>query len=143
MSQPLMKNKSNAFLFILALLGFFIALYLSRQYLTDSPVVCLTGGCEKVRLSPYSKIFGVPVPLFGLVGYTVILTLSFFRTWSDSLEKRLIKPIFYVSAGGLLFSSYNNLVDWFLIKAFCQYCFVCLLIMISLTTISKKELREN
>ena len=136
-----MQNKKNVIIFTLALLGFFIALYLTRQYLSDSPVICLTGGCEKVRLSPYSKLFGVPVPVYGLIGYSLILILSFLRTLNSELSTKLIKPIFYIALGGLFFSLYNNLVDWFLIKAFCQYCFACLWIMVGLVLVSKSEFK--
>ena len=137
-----MKNKKNAVIFALALVGFFIALYLSKQYLSDSPVLCFTGGCEKVRLSPLSKIAGVPVPVFGLVGYTIIVIMAFLRTLSIELEKKLLKPIFIVAFGGLIFSAYNNFIDWFIIKTFCQYCFACLLIMIGLVLTAKSEFKK-
>ena len=138
-----MKNRKNTIIFALALVGFFIAVYLSKQYLSGSPVICLTGGCEKVRLSPLSKIYGIPVPVFGLIGYSLIVVMAFFRTLNAELEKKLLKPILIVAGGGLLFSAYNNFVDWFLIKAFCQYCFVCLLIMIGLVITAKSELRHH
>lgn len=134
-----MKNRKNTLIFIFALVGFFIALYLSKQYLTNSPVICLTGGCEKVRLSPLSKIYGIPVPVFGLIGYSLILLLSFLRTLNSKLEMRLLKPIFYISLGGLAFSTYNNFVDWFIIKTFCQYCFACLILMTGLVFTSRDE----
>lgn len=137
-----MKNRKNTLIFIFALIGVFIAIYLSKQYLTNSPVICLTGGCEKVRLSPFSKIAGIPVPVFGLVGYSLILVMAFLRTTSVDLETKLLKPIFWVALGGLVFSAYNNFVDWFIIKSFCQYCFVCLLIMIGLVVTSKLELKH-
>lgn len=138
-----MQNKKNVIIFTLAFIGVFIALYLTNKYLTGNPVVCFTGGCEKVRLSQYSKIVGIPVPLFGLVGYILIALMSFLRTLSSDFEIKYLKPIFYISVGGLLFSAYNNLVDWLLIKAFCQYCFICLLIMACLVVVSKKELYEK
>jgi len=138
-----MKNKKNAVIFALALVGFFIALYLSKQYLSNSPVLCFTGGCEKVRLSPLSKIAGIPVPVFGLVGYSLIVIMAFLRTVNVEFEKKLLKPILVVAFGGLVFSAYNNFVDWFIIKTFCQYCFVCLLIMIGLVITSKSELKQS
>lgn len=141
-NSGVMKNRKNTIIFALALVGFFIAVYLSKQYLSNSPVICLTGGCEKVRLSPLSKIFGVPVPVFGLVGYSLIVVMAFLRTLNAELEKKLLKPIFVVAFGGLLFSAYNNFVDWFIIKSFCQYCFGCLLIMIGLVVTSKAELKQ-
>lgn len=136
-----MKNKKNTLIFIFSLIGLIITVYLSRQYLTGSQVVCLTGGCEKVRLSQFSKIGGIPVPLFGLVGYSLIMVFSFLRTLNTTLETKLIKPIFYISLGGLIFSLYNNLIDWLVIKAFCQYCFVCLLLMTGLSATAKSEIK--
>lgn len=138
-----MKNRKNTIIFALALVGFFIALYLSKQYLSGSPVICFTGGCEQVRLSPLSKIAGIPVPVYGLVGYSLIVIMAFLRTLSANLEKKLLKPIFYIALGGLIFSAYNNYVDWFLIKSFCQYCFACLLIMIGLVATSKSEMGQS
>jgi uncharacterized membrane protein len=139
----IVKNRKNTIIFALALVGFLIAAYLSKQYLFNQTVICLTGGCEKVRLSPLSKIYGIPVPVFGLAGYTLIVIMAFLRTLNAELEKKLLKPIFVVALGGLLFSAYNNFVDWFIIKTFCQYCFGCLLIMIGLVVASKLEMRDS
>ncbi len=138
-----MKNRKNTIIFALALVGLFIAIYLTKQYLTHSTVICFTGGCEKVRLSPYSKIAGVYIPIYGLIGYSLIVLMAFLRTLNAELEKKLLKPIFVVAIGGLLFSAYNNFVDWFIIKSFCQYCFGCLLIMIGLVITAKLELKHS
>lgn len=52
----------------------------------------------------------------------------------------MLVPILIIAGGGLLFSLYNNFVDWFLIKTFCQYCFACLIIMVGLVAVAKIEL---
>ena len=39
-------------------------------------IICGTGGCETVQLSPQSRFLGLEVALIGVVGYTALLALA-------------------------------------------------------------------
>jgi uncharacterized membrane protein len=57
----------------LSLSGFVIAAYLTTVYLADVPPVCGTGGgCVTVQHSTYANVAGIPLPVIGLCGYTLL-----------------------------------------------------------------------
>src|SRR5208283_2663683 len=61
---------------LLALLGLFDSLYLLWIYTSPSrPMVCLGTGCDTVRLSAYSHLWNLPMPIFGVAGYVLVALL--------------------------------------------------------------------
>jgi len=56
---------------LLSLTGLGISCYLAYTYLHDQAPVCLAGlhGCLKVEQSSYARPGGIPMPIFGVVGY--------------------------------------------------------------------------
>ena len=58
----------------LSLTGFAIAAYLTTVYLENIPPVCIGGsnGCATVQHSSYAHLAGIPLPVFGLLGYTLL-----------------------------------------------------------------------
>src|SRR3989344_8963620 len=102
-----MKDKSNSLLklnriiFVLAIIGLIIAVYVLQGFLRQAPIVCINTGCEQVRKSPYSWLLGVPVPGYGLVGYSILAILAFLRTTSAPLRKKLLPWIVGIATGGV------------------------------------------
>ncbi len=43
--------------------------YLTVVKLTQGTAACPTGGCDVVLSSPYATVFGLPLTLFGFLGY--------------------------------------------------------------------------
>lgn len=66
---------------VLSLVGLMIASYLTYTYLRHQGPVCLTGseGCVKVEQSRYAHPAGIPMPLFGVAGYLMLLTSAFMQ----------------------------------------------------------------
>ena len=63
---------------LLCLAGLFVAVYLYLYKIGKiGTLVCGTGGCETVQLSPQSRFLGVEVSLIGVIGYAVMLALAF------------------------------------------------------------------
>ncbi|XP_008242088.1 PREDICTED: thiol-disulfide oxidoreductase LTO1-like [Prunus mume] len=58
--------------------GFLETTYLTYLKLTHSDAFCPIGGgsCGDILSSDYAVVFGVPVPLFGMVAYGLVATLS-------------------------------------------------------------------
>lgn len=110
----------NRIIFILAIIGTIIAAYVTQSFIRKVGIVCVSSGCELVRKSPASYIFGVPVPSVGLVGYSIIAILAFLRT--SSTNKNLLKGIIGMTAFGVAFTSWFTYTEIFVIKGICTWC---------------------
>jgi protein-disulfide isomerase/rhodanese-related sulfurtransferase len=123
---------------ILALLGTFDSLYLLWIYTSPSrPMVCLGTGCDAVRLSAYSHLGGVPMPVFGVAGYVLVVLLII----AESLVSApLAIEVRYALAGatgfGFLFSLYLEYLQGFVIHAFCAWCVTSGLVMTALCALA-------
>ena len=114
----------------LALVGFFVALYL---WLWDmgflGVMLCGLGGwgwgCETVQLSEYADFLGVSVALYGVVGYAAMFAVSLGGLSPRWIERR--EPTFVLTALaaiGVLFSLYLTYLEAAVINAWCQWCLV-------------------
>lgn len=133
----------NRVLFILALVGIAIAVYVLQGFLRQAPIVCLNTGCEIVRKSPYSYLFGIPVPGFGLVGYTLIALLAFLRTTSTKMEKQVLPWIVGVASGGVAFVAWFTYTELFVIRGICTWCAISAVNMVLIASIAWIEYRKN
>lgn len=110
----------NRIVFILAIAGIVIAIYVLQSFIRQAPIVCVNSGCELVRKNPASYLFGIPVPAFGLVGYSILAFLAFLRT--ASTNKSLLKIMTYIAGGGVLFVAWFTYTELFIIHAVCTWC---------------------
>ncbi len=86
----------------------------------ETPKCKLIEGCDVVTTSSYAEVFGIPVALFGALGYLSILLLALH--YQDSrwlVELRLISFLSFVA---LLASAWFVYLQAFVIGAWCQYC---------------------
>lgn len=74
------------------------------------------GGCAAVEHSSYSRIGGVHVATFGLIGYLMILGSSIWR--GDNARM----AAFFLSLFGFGFSLYLTYLELWEILAICQWC---------------------
>ena len=115
----------------LSLLGFADSLFIFMEKILGGPIPCLIGsGCDTVTNSPYSKLFGIHLAVYGMAFYLAvgIITLLYFDT-KKILFVHLIMPITGV---GFLMSLYFIYVQKFLIGAFCTYCIISAIIATAL-----------
>ncbi len=118
--QPRFK-KFLIVIFVLAGLGLVDALYLSVQHYTgEVPPCTLTGGCEKVTTSEYSKIFGIPVAYMGALYYLGLLAVLIF--FVDLKRRELFLFATGIVSFGFIFSIYLTYLQFFVINALCPYC---------------------
>ena len=123
---------------ILALLGLFDSLYLLWIYTSPSrPMVCLGTGCDAVRASVYSHLWGIPMPVFGVAGYWLIAALIIAESLVPAANAIDVR---YALAGatafGFLFSLYLEYLQAFVIHAFCAWCVTSGLVMTALFAFS-------
>jgi uncharacterized membrane protein len=114
---------------VISVIGIGVAAYLTYTHYAGLNVVCpVSGGCETVQKSVYSKLGGVPVAVLGLAGYIAILLTLAIRNELGRLAG------FGISLIGCLFSLYLTYREIFTIKAICPWC-VSSAVMMTLLTI--------
>ncbi len=108
----------------LILLGLFDALYLLYTYTSPSrPMVCIGTGCDAVRASAYSTPWGIPMPVFGVFGYTLLAIVIVAESLFSGRVARMARHLFLEMTGfGFLFSLYLDYLQAFAIHAYCAWC---------------------
>ncbi len=136
-----MVMKSHAVLLglivFLSVVGIADSLYLAESAVTKTPLVCDIEGlndCNVVAQSPYAKLFGIPLGIYGIGFYVVMLILALLvRYTPQSLWRGALFIWALVGALASLCFVYIQLV---LIQAVCVYCLVSALISFLLVPLS-------
>ncbi|NIP39374.1 MAG: vitamin K epoxide reductase family protein [Candidatus Dadabacteria bacterium] len=135
-------KKSDILILVFAVLGLLISAYLSYAYFSSGQTTfCLSGsGCDVVRESPYSKVFGISVPYFGLIGYLIIIFSLLYKGLGD----KRYSLIYYFSLAGVAFSAYLTYLEVAVIKAICPYCVLSavLVLAILITALVSKQFKS-
>ncbi len=109
----------------LALLGLFIAVYMSYVELSQSEAVCgPIGDCNAVQQSTYALLFGVlPIGILGIIGYLLIFVFWLIKQYGPREWQRIISlSILCMAFIGILFSIYLTTLEPFIIGATCSWC---------------------
>ena len=127
----------------LALIGFFVALYLWLWRLgLMGPMVCSTGGCETVQMSEYAVFFGLPVAFLGTVGFASLFVVSLAGLQDAWYDKRGPTALLSVFSGiGVFFVGYLTYLEAAVIHAWCQWCIVCAILVTTIFLVSLFNLR--
>ena len=80
--------------------------------------------CDTVSQSTYSIFIGIPVPVWGIIGYTFfVLILPF--AWSKEAQKQKIWPILlFISLAFSIYSVILAYISAFYIHSYCMMCIV-------------------
>ncbi len=106
---------------VLDLVGLAIAGYLSFEALSGGLPYCgPLKGCEQVALSPYARIGGIPVALFGVGLSLTLFVLAV--AWTRSRGPALLGAHYGLSLVGVVFEIYFTYVELFVIGAVCVWC---------------------
>jgi uncharacterized membrane protein len=130
---------------LLALVGFFVALYLWFYKIgVIGNLQCGSGSCEYVQTSAYGSLFGVPVAFYGVVGYAVLFGVALV-----GLQPRFLaspgptRAIAALSTGGVLFTLYLIYVELFVIQAICRWCMVSAGIIAAIAVVAWWGMAQN
>jgi len=119
---------------ILAVCGIAVSsVSLQRHYATSKTEFCDAGemfNCDIVNRSEYSKLFGVPVALIGMLGYGALAGLA--TVYRERPETP--RMLFGGAALGLAFALYLTYVEGFVLGVWCILCLGSLA-LIAMTTI--------
>jgi len=115
----------------LSLLGLFDSLYLLWVYTSPShPMLCLGTGCDTVRASAYSHLWGISIPAYGVASYLALVLLLLGTTlMPPRLVPSLELALAGISGAGFLFSLYLSYLEGFVIHAWCAWCVVSALVI--------------
>jgi uncharacterized membrane protein len=129
---------------LLALAGCVVALYLWLYKLGIVGVLqCGTGGCETVQASRYAEFLGIPVALFGVIGYAVLFGLSLADVQAAARGGPARDTVLAVlSSLGFAFTLYLTAVELFVIHAICRWCIGSAVIMTAIWGLSLAGLRR-
>lgn len=142
-----MQKKYWKLVFLLSILGIFVAAYLSYLHFFEVKSVCdftENISCDVVNRSSFAKIFGVPVAVLGLLAYVLIgiLSLTFVTKKPKGLYKALIPRDFVLFVGaGVMFSLYLTFIELFVLKAICPFCLLSQIIIITIAYYSIKAMK--
>ncbi len=131
---------------LFALLGLGIGIYLTSVSLTHSEAMCgPIGDCMRVHASPHSKLFGIPMAIWGMVFYLGILGLWLLqRLLAGSWRLRSTLGLLVLSIFGLMFSIYLTGLELFVIHAVCIWCLMsAVLATLIMLTVTRKITTAN
>jgi uncharacterized membrane protein len=130
---------------VLALVGWFVALYLWLHALgVGGELKCGTGECDTVQASRWAELLGVPVAFYGVAGYAAILAVALVGLQPAWVGRR--GPTVLLAAlatGGVLFSGWLTYLEVFVIHAICRWCVASAAIMTAIWVISMAASRGS
>jgi uncharacterized membrane protein len=135
-------------LFIFGLIGFGVSLFLTYEYSQDDPVPCgglsigSANSCQSVKESDYASMFGISIPVWGDIFFTMLLTFLFIyiiRLVDKNKEKLFNNLFLALTAFGALFETYLTIVEIFVIKAVCIWCLLTEIIVVAIFLVTLLE----
>jgi uncharacterized membrane protein len=123
---------------MLALVGFFVALYLWFYKIgVIGDLKCGTGSCEFVQASRYAWLLGQPVALYGVVGYLALVVIALIGLQPGRLANPgPMRWLAALSVIGFAFTLYLTYLELFVIHAVCRWCIGSAVIMTLITAIA-------
>ena len=129
---------------MLSLAGLFIAIYMYLYKIGKiGSLICGTGGCETVQLSPQARFLGIEVALLGVVGYAAMLLLALLALQPRFAGRAWPSRLLAVLAGGaVLFTAYLTYLELFVIHAICRWCVASAVIIVLILGLALRDLRR-
>ena len=131
LTLPLAEARTSvlACFFIVAVLGFADAAFLTAEHYRGVIPPCSTAGCELVLTSQYSSLFGVPTSLLGALYYLAVALGAFMYLESKHGSGKvaahhsfILKWTFIATVLGFLMSVWFVYLQLFIIPSICPYC---------------------
>jgi uncharacterized membrane protein len=138
MDKP--RTFSTWFYLITAAIGLVDSLYLIWIKIANDKAYCLqgVGDCWSVNTSKYSEVFGIPIAVFGALGYVLILVALLQENRIPFLHTNGVLVQFGLTLTGVLYSAYLTYLELFVIKAICPFCVlsaICMTVLFALTIV--------
>jgi uncharacterized membrane protein len=130
---------------LLALVGLLVATYLWLYKIgAIGALQCGTGRCEYVQTSRYADLFGLPVALYGVVGYATLFVIGLFGLRPGrASDRRLPWLVAGLATAGVGFALYLTAIELFVLHAVCRWCVASALIITAIWLLSLLDLRPS
>lgn len=132
---------------LLVVVGLGIAIYLAFVEVNEVAAFCgPIGDCNRVQTSVYSRFFGIPVAILGLVNYVAIGVVWLWqRPLNEKFHNLGVLGLLILSLAGLIFSIYLTFIELLVIHAVCAWCLssaviMTLLFIVIVTPLTKRPL---
>jgi uncharacterized membrane protein len=118
-----MEKRLSQLAIILTIIGLLVSIYMTIYKITSNDSMCIgSGDCKTVNASRYAEIYGIPVAVLGIVGYSAILAVLLLERKPGFFQQNGTLLFFGLSLTGFLFTLYLIFVETVLIKAYCPFC---------------------
>lgn len=114
---------------LLCLAGATVASLALREHYNNEPSPCSINDvwdCGIVNHSPFAVIYGVPVAIVGILGYTLLAALA----------GRFPRITALTAAAGLAFSLRLTWIEWKKLQTWCIYCVTSQVIIALITALA-------
>ena len=138
--------RSRQTIALLALVGFFVALYLWLHALgVGGALQCGTeGACETVQTSRWAVLAGLPVAFYGVVGYGLVFVVALLALRPAALQQHgWSVGLAGLATIGFAFTLYLTYVELFLIHAICRWCVGSAVIITAIWIVAVLGLRRE
>ena len=139
------NNRPTSLILGLVAIGLTVAGYLAYVETTQVTAVCgPIGECNIVQSSPYARIFGVPVAIFGVLSYLTIGVLWLLqRPLGEKVPGLDAYGLLALTLFGTIFSIYLTLLELLVIHAICAWCLTSAVVTLMLFLVVVKWLTER
>ena len=132
---------------LLAVPGLLVSFYLWLYHNGTLFAACGPGGLDDCGAvsgpgAPFSSLGPFPVAAIGFLGYTVIFGLIWLRDWVAAVDDYLAELLLGVTGVAFLFTLYLTGLELFVIHAFCRYCLISAVIVMTMFVLAVSYLRR-
>ncbi len=115
---------------VLGVCGFLVAKHIRNHKKKATPLVCMVGfDCHTVVHSDYSRFFGIPVEILGMLYYAFVALTYGVLIFLPNITPDIFGVFMIIlSKVAFLFSLYLIGVQLFILKKGCSWCIVSALI---------------
>jgi len=138
-------KKTSIYTFGAAFIGALDAAYLTWIKLSHNEVLCAPGigDCYTVNTSRYSELYGIPIAIFGLATFLLIIFILLLEPRLPFIQENGNLAVFGISMIGVIYSAYLSYLEEFVIHAWCPYCVLSAIMMVIIFFLSIMRLKQE
>jgi uncharacterized membrane protein len=122
---------------LFALAGLSAATYVFVTHSLGYALLCpFATGCDAVQDSPYAVLFGIPVSLLGMLGFTAYIGfLAVIGLRSGAATRGYLHALLILSVVEVGFTSYMAYLQVSVIRAICSWCMLSAALTVALAAL--------
>lgn len=126
-----MSRLSTKFILLFAIGGAILSAFLWKYHIENKIPPCTISGCSDVLTGKYSELFGIPVGTWGFFYYASLIGITIERLL---IKHRYLDWMFFgILVSGWVFTLYLRFLEFFVIRAWCEWCWVSVVLLFGIT----------